>query len=76
MKFNIVTLGCKVNAYESESIKELLANASYKYTDDLSEAQIIILNTCSVTSNADQKSLKMVRHLKRINEGAFFIVWL
>jgi threonylcarbamoyladenosine tRNA methylthiotransferase MtaB len=74
MKFYITTLGCKVNAYESEGIKELLLKENDIETDNPAEADIIIVNTCSVTNSADNKCLKMVRHLKRENDRAIFIV--
>ena len=72
MKFKIYTLGCKVNAYESEMMKEkLLAN---DYTYDEEKPDIVIVNTCSVTNAADHKSLKMVRHFKRENPKAILVV--
>lgn len=64
MKFNIITLGCKVNTYESEIMKELLIKNNYEYTD-FDNADIIIVNTCSVTNMADNKSKKIVRRAKR-----------
>ncbi len=67
MKFHIITLGCKVNAYESEIIKEKLLADDFKYTME-EEADIIIINTCSVTNMADNKSKKYVRHAKRLNK--------
>ncbi len=68
MKFYIVTLGCKVNTYESESIKENLIKENYIYTEKENDADIIIINTCSVTNMADNKSQKMVRHAKRLGK--------
>ncbi len=68
MKFSIVTLGCKVNAYESEMIKESLEKNHYIYTEEEKEADILIINTCSVTNMADNKSKKMVRHAKRLGK--------
>jgi len=66
MKFNIITLGCKVNAYESEIIKENLLKNDFLYSETLEDADIIIINTCSVTNMADNKSKKMVRRVKRL----------
>ncbi len=62
MKFLIITLGCKVNAYESELMKELLLKEGYIESDD---PDIIIVNTCTVTNVADNKSLKTIRHIKK-----------
>lgn len=61
MKFYIITLGCKVNAYESEIIKENLIKNNYILADNEDDADIIMINTCSVTNMADNKSKKMVR---------------
>ena len=65
MKFNVYTLGCKVNTYESEIIKEKMLSNGFVLTDE-EEADIIIINTCSVTNMADNKSKKQVRHAKRM----------
>ena len=59
MKFKIITLGCKVNTYESEYIKEELLKNSFIYDEE--KPDIIIINTCSVTNMADSKSLKIIR---------------
>lgn len=72
MTFKIITLGCKVNAYESEIMKELLIGAGYKETID--NPEIIIINTCSVTNIADSKSRKMVRRYKRENPNTILVV--
>ena len=72
MKFKIITLGCKVNAYESEMMKEKLLKAGYTYDEEAPE--IILLNTCSVTNVADQKSKKMARHYRRENPDAILVI--
>lgn len=74
MKFKIITLGCKVNTYESNSISDtLLANGYEKALDD-KQADIVIINTCTVTNTANNKSLKMIRHAIRNNSDAVIIV--
>ena len=74
MKFKIITLGCKVNTYESNSISDtLLANGYEKALDDR-QADIVIINTCTVTNTANNKSLKMIRHAIRNNRNAIIIV--
>ena len=74
MKFKIITLGCKVNTYESNSISDtLLANGYEKALDDR-QADIVIINTCTVTNTANNKSLKMIRHAIRNNSDAIIIV--
>ncbi len=72
MKFKIVTLGCKVNAYESTVIKEKMLKEGFIESDN--NADIVIVNTCSVTNVADSKCLKMVRRLKREDPNAIFVV--
>lgn len=71
MKFNIYTLGCKVNSYESNVMKEKLLNAGYEYSN-LEDCDIAVINTCSVTNTADNKSLKVAR--KASNLGKIVIV--
>ncbi len=72
MSFLIYTLGCKVNTYESEMMKEKLLKAGYFY--DETNPQIIIINTCSVTNVADSKSRKMIRHFKNKFPQAILVV--
>lgn len=57
----IVTLGCKVNTYESEALKEALENRGYK--EDKKKPKVVIINTCSVTSVSDQKCRQKIRSL-------------
>ena len=73
MKFYINTLGCKVNTYESNVIRDIFLNAGYK-EETLEKADIIVVNTCSVTNKADSKSLKTVRQARRKNKDAIIIV--
>ena len=74
MKFNIITFGCKVNQYESNMMKENMLSSNFFYTEDLSDANIIIVNTCSVTNVADKKCLKMIRRSKREYSDAILVV--
>ena len=73
MTFYIYTLGCKVNTYESNYMKETLLKAGYKEgLEDNSD--IYIINTCSVTNTADNKSLKVIRGAIKKNKNAIIIV--
>ncbi len=74
MKFSIITLGCKVNTYESEAMKELLLASNYIYEEKYIDSDIVIVNTCSVTNMADNKSKKIIRRIKRENEKAILVV--
>ena len=73
MKFIIYNLGCKVNSYESNVMTENLENAGYILTDKVEDANIAIVNTCSVTNTADSKSLKTLRQVKKNNPNIILI---
>jgi len=74
MKVAIYTLGCKVNLYESEFIENILKNNNYEIVSFNDIADIYIINTCSVTNEADRKSRKIINEAKRRNEEAIIIV--
>lgn len=69
----IVTLGCKVNKYESDAMGEILENNGYDLVDEKDVADIYIINTCSVTNMAEKKSRQMLHRMKRNNEKAIVI---
>lgn len=73
MKFNIYTLGCKVNTYESNVMSDKLKNAGYIEVGVDEEADISIINTCTVTNTADSKSMKMIRHVIKNNPSAIIV---
>ena len=60
-------LGCKVNAYETEAMQEMLENAGYEIVPFKEGADIYIINTCTVTNIADRKSRQMLRRAKKMN---------
>lgn len=68
------TLGCKVNQYETEAMKESFTKAGYKVVPFSDIADIYIINTCSVTSMGDSKSRRMIRHANRTNPNAVIAV--
>ncbi len=72
--FTIITLGCKVNIYESEAVRSLLEKEGYLYTTSASDSDIFIVNTCSVTNVGEKKSAKAIRRAKRINPDALVVV--
>ncbi len=74
MKFSVITFGCKVNSYESEYMKEQLIKNGYVWEEDYTKAGIVIVNTCSVTNTADNKSKKMIRAVKRENPKCILMV--
>ena len=74
MKFNIITLGCKVNSYESNFMKEALIKNGFSFCNENKKCDILILNTCTVTDTSDKKSMKEVRRLKRENPKTILVV--
>ena len=69
--FLIKTLGCKVNSYESEFIRNLLLENNYK--EVLENADICIINTCTVTNTADNKSKQVINNIRKNNPNAIVI---
>ena len=67
MKVYFLTLGCRVNQYETDAVRRLFLDNGHVVTEDASEADICIVNTCSVTGEADRKSGQMLRKMARIN---------
>ncbi|MEE3342956.1 MAG: tRNA (N(6)-L-threonylcarbamoyladenosine(37)-C(2))-methylthiotransferase MtaB [Bacilli bacterium] len=75
MKVGIYSLGCKVNIYESEFITDLLKNKGYKIVPfNDKDADIYIINTCSVTNEADRKSRQIINRARRENKDALIVV--
>ena len=63
LKFSILTLGCKVNYYDSNIVKKILEENNFDYVDfDDDVADIYIINTCSVTNSSDRKSKILLRN--------------
>ncbi len=69
----ILTLGCKVNQYESEAMIRILKDHGYIMVDFKEEADIYIVNTCSVTNVADKKSRQMLHRAKKLNPEAVVV---
>lgn len=74
MKVSIYTLGCKVNAYESEYIIDLFRKNNYEICDFDDVCDVYIINTCTVTSNGDKKCKKMIHHARKLNPDACLVV--
>ena len=74
MKFNIITFGCKVNQYESNMMEENMLSSNFFYEENKDLADIIIVNTCSVTNVADKKCLKMIRRIRRKKTDSLLVV--
>ena len=70
-KFLIKTLGCKVNSYESEFIRNLFLEEGYEEVEE--NADVCIINTCTVTNTADNKSKQVINNIKKNNKVAIVI---
>lgn len=68
-KIGFITLGCKVNIYESNALADEFKKLGYEVVDG-EQADAYIINTCSVTNQADAKSRKMIRHARSLNPDA------
>ncbi|MEG0546832.1 MAG: tRNA (N(6)-L-threonylcarbamoyladenosine(37)-C(2))-methylthiotransferase MtaB [Oscillospiraceae bacterium] len=74
MKVKMHTLGCKVNQYETQEITEQLLKAGFSITLFDDEADIFVVNSCSVTSESDRKTRQTVRHLRNINPNSIIVL--
>ena len=74
MKAAFYTLGCKVNWYETESIGKIFQANGYELTDDISAADVVVVNTCAVTAISSQKSRQAIRRAIRANPAAILCV--
>ncbi|MBQ2578052.1 MAG: tRNA (N(6)-L-threonylcarbamoyladenosine(37)-C(2))-methylthiotransferase MtaB [Lachnospiraceae bacterium] len=66
-------LGCKVNAYETEAMEQMLVDDGYEIVPFTEEADVYVINTCSVTNMADKKSRQMIHRARRQNPNAVII---
>lgn len=74
MNYKLVTLGCKVNFYESGAIGALLENAGFHHGLSEENIDVVIINTCSVTSTSDQKSRQQIRKEIKNHPEAIIVV--
>lgn len=74
MRAAFYTLGCKVNQYETEYMSELLKNAGFEIVSPAEEADYYIVNSCTVTATADQKTRQNIRKFKRKHPNSTVIL--
>lgn len=74
MRVAFHTLGCKVNHYETEAMREAFVSRGAEYVGEDSPADVYIINTCTVTNIADRKSRQYIRRVKRLNPEALIVV--
>ena len=73
MKFTTITLGCKVNIYETEALIDSLCDKGWQYIKNGEYVDVCIINTCTVTATSDQKSRQMIRQARRNNPNAIIV---
>ncbi len=74
MKASVITLGCKVNEYESQSILNQLKSNGFEISEGLVPADVYVINTCAVTNIAERKSRQVLSKIEKINKDAKIIV--
>ena len=68
-KYYVKTYGCQMNEHDSENIKAILEEMAYTETNDMNEADLIILNTCAIRENAHNKVFGMAGRIKHLKES-------
>src|SRR3954465_6050963 len=68
------TLGCKLNFSETSTLSRLLENEGFEKKDFTDEADVYVINTCSVTDNADKECRHLVRRIQRQSPGSFVVI--
>lgn len=74
MKAYIVTLGCKVNQYESQAMLEELCRSGFTPAQTEKDADVVIINSCTVTAASDQKMRKLLHRARRENPGGLLVL--
>ena len=74
MKFFISTFGCKVNQYESQIILELFLNSGFKKTENFKDADIVIINSCTVTKESSKKVLRYINKVRKENKRSLIVL--
>ncbi len=70
---SFITLGCKVNQYETNAMAQKFKEKGYKVIEGEAKADIYVINTCTVTNMSDRKSRQMLRRMKDINKNAIIV---
>ena len=74
MNFNIITLGCKVNQYESQAMREDLLKNGFELAKPNTPADITVVNSCTVTSVSDAKNRKLINKIRRENPDGIIVL--
>ena len=67
-KYHVITYGCQMNVHDSENISAILEDLKYTQTDDVDNADIIVINTCAIRENAHNKVVGMLGRIKHLKE--------
>ena len=73
MKVYFLTLGCRVNQYETDALRSMFLGRGHELAEKPEDADCCVVNTCSVTSEADRKSRQMLRRMARLNPGTIVV---
>lgn len=73
MKVALTTLGCKVNHYETEAMRELFVQDGWEIVEFSALADVYVINTCTVTQTSDTKSRQMIARAHRLNPSALVV---
>ena len=74
MNAHFISFGCKVNQYETESIKEIFISENYDISDTPADADVIIFNSCTVTSSGDSKTIHTLKRIRKLNPDAVIVL--
>lgn len=74
MKVAFCTLGCKVNQYESQSMEQALIRRGFECVGSNEDADVYIVNSCTVTAESDRKTRQNVRHLKKLHPDSVIVL--
>ena len=74
MNFNVITLGCKVNQYESQAMREDMLKNGFSYNESGKKSDITIINSCTVTAVSDAKNRKIINKVRRENPNGIIVL--
>ena len=72
-KVAFITLGCKVNQYETNAMIEQFMGSGYKIVESIEKSDVYVVNTCTVTNMSDRKSRQMLRKVKELNQNSIVV---
>ncbi len=79
MKYTIMTMGCQLNENDSEKLCGMIEELGYEKTDDMSDSDLIVFNTCCVRENAEERLFGKLGEIKNLKEEKGTIIavrWL